>query len=133
MHEMNTQQGSPEHFVEDVNEGQVSEWEIEKHADELFRETPIYFRPRKRNDMDEIIALTIYNQHITLPIMHIKDNLFLVGPNRYNCELKAGHAMIKIGGGYQRFDEYVPRFQRQYQKKLVSLMITNNQSLEWVC
>lgn len=135
MQEVQNQQGTPEHYVDSTNvkNNQISEWEIEKQVDILFSETPIHFKPRRKNDLDENIAVCIYNQHITIPIMHIKENLYLVGPNRYNCDLKAGQAMIKAGGGYQRFDEYVPRFHRQFQKKLVSYMVTHNQSLEWVC
>lgn len=56
----------------------------------------------------------------------------MIGPNRQNCELRAGQAMIKVGGGHQRFDEYVPKNHRQFQKKLVTYMINNNESLEWV-
>lgn len=40
--------------------------------------------------------------------------------------------MILVGGGYQRFDVYVPKNQKQFQKKLVSHMINNKESLEWV-
>ena len=135
MLEVQNQQGTPEHFLDEtmLKSSQISEWEIEKQVDYLFKETPIVFKPRKKNELDEQIAICIYNQHITIPVAHIKDNLYLVGPNRYNCDLKAGNAMIKAGGGNQRFDEYVPRFHRQFQKKLVSHMATHNQSLEWVC
>lgn len=41
--------------------------------------------------------------------MHIKDKLYLIGPNRQNCEIKSGNPMILVGGGYQRFDTYVPK------------------------
>jgi len=94
------QQGTPLHYIDGLAKNQVTEMEIERHAHDLFADTPIPFRPRKGHDLDEKIALAIHNKYITLPVMHIRDNLYLVGPNRYNCELKAGNPMIKAGGGY---------------------------------
>ena len=121
-----------EHYAAQFDKYQVSERELENQCDELFHEAPIPFRPRKGNPLEEAIAEVIHRHRLTLPVIHIRDKLYLIGPNRQNCELKAGHAMIKAGGGYQRFDEYLLRNLRQHQKKLVSLMINNNQSLEWV-
>jgi len=40
---------------------------------------------------------------VKIPIVNIKDNLFLIGPNRCNCELRKDTVMIRVGGGYQRF------------------------------
>jgi len=73
----------------------------------------------------------MYN--ITIPIIHIKDKLYLIGPNRLNCEIRAGVVMVLVGGGYQRFEDYVPKNQRFFQKKLVTHMLNSNESLEWVC
>merc|ERR1711934_345720 len=46
--------------------------------------------------------------------------------------MKNDTAYVTVGGGVERFDEFVPRNQRKFQKKLVNHMIHNNQSLEWV-
>jgi uncharacterized protein with PhoU and TrkA domain len=110
----------------------VTEYEIEQQCDELFRTTPIPFRPRKGEILDESIAQIVYNQHVTIPIVHIRDGQYLIGPEKKNCVLKSGHVLVKVGGGSERFDEFVPRNHRGYQKKLTGYMIHNNQSLEWV-
>ena len=49
-----------------------------------------------------------------------------------NCDFRSGNAMIKVGGGYQRFDEYIVKNQRYHQKRLVTYMVNNQASLEWV-
>jgi hypothetical protein len=46
----------PEHFVNEFQKNQVTEFEIERESDELFRTTPIPFRPRKGEVLDESIA-----------------------------------------------------------------------------
>lgn len=45
--------------------------------------------------------------YITIPIVHIKNTLYLVGLTRIHIELKAGHVIANIGGGYERFEEYI--------------------------
>lgn len=62
MQEVQNQQGSPEHYLDNTQvKGNYNEWEIEKHVDDLFKETPIYFKPRRKSDLDENIAVCIYN------------------------------------------------------------------------
>ena len=84
------------------------------------------------NQLDNAIAQTIYDCNITIPITYINDRQYLIGPEKKNCLMKNDTAFVTVGGGVERFDEFVPRNQRQYQKKLVKHMIHNNQSLEWV-
>jgi len=57
-------------------------------CDEIFATAPIKFRPRKGNALDERIAELIEEYDIRIPIVHIKDNLYLIGSNRLNCILK---------------------------------------------
>ena len=74
----------------------------------------------------------VYQHNITVPIILIREKLYLVGSNRMTCDFRSDSAMIKVGGGYQRFDEYIVKNQRHHQKRLVTYMINNQASLEWV-
>jgi hypothetical protein len=44
---------------------------------------------------------------ITIPIVHIKNNLFLIGANRVNCDFKFGSVLVKVGGGSQKLVDYI--------------------------
>lgn len=133
-----------EHYVADFGNRGATEYEIETQVDELFRATPIPFKFENQappqvntqfgtvNQLDANIAQTIYDCNITIPITNINDKQYLIGPEKKNCLMKNDTAYVMIGGGVERFDEFVPRNQRKYQKKLVQHMIHNNQSLEWV-
>ena len=62
---------------------------------------------------------------------HIEKQLYLIGSARVNLELKR-FLMVRAGGGYEKFDEYVPHNHRYFQRSLVIHMIKSGESLEWV-
>lgn len=46
--------------------------------------------------------------------------------------MKRDFVMLRIGGGYEKFIEYVPRHHRYFERQLVIYMIKSGESLEWV-
>lgn len=101
-------------------------------CDELFKDEPIVFVPRKNNPIDQRIKILIIEYNLTIPIVHIKDRLYLIGCNRMTCELTRDQLMVRVGGGYERFEEYVPNNVRYFMRMLVVHMIKSGESLEWV-
>lgn len=45
--------------------------------------------------------------NITIPIIHIKGSLYLVGINKIHLEQKADYVIAQVGGGYQKFEPYI--------------------------
>jgi hypothetical protein len=41
--------------------------------------------------------------------------------------------MVRVGGGYVQFDEYIPNNHRFFERTLLVHMIKSQESLEWVC
>ena len=41
--------------------------------------------------------------------------------------------MVRVGGGYFRFDDFIPSQHRFFEKTLLMHMIKSKESLEWVC
>lgn len=77
--------------------------------------------------------LEVYGaQHITIPIIHIREKLYLIGSGRMTCDIRSEQAMVKVGGGYEKFEDYVAKNERYHQRRLVTYMINNQASLEWV-
>jgi len=97
----------------------ISEDEIDYQCDQLFRTAPIRFKPRRGHPLDERIAQIIAEKEITIPVVHIKDNLYLIGSNRCTCELKQDNVIVRLGGGNERFDSYVPYNHRLFERNLV--------------
>jgi hypothetical protein len=70
---------------------------------------------------------------IMIPIIWIKNDLYLVGSQKSTCQMKSGNVLIRQGASFEMFDQVVPGAQKYHQKVLVSHMISNDESLEWVC
>ena len=69
---------------------------------------------------------------ITIPILFIKDKLYLIGSSRINVDLKKDNLMLRVGGGFEKFNDYVPKNHRYFERSLVVHMIKSGESLEWV-
>jgi hypothetical protein len=65
--------------VGEVDFGGVTEQEIQEQCEQLFMKSPMAFVPRKGVKVDFEIKRMIDEMVITIPIIHIKDKLFLVG------------------------------------------------------
>lgn len=110
----------------------ITEEEVDKQCDELFQSTPIKFKPRKNMIVDEMISLFIKTLGIKIPIIWIKANLYLIGSQRLTCEIKKDQLILRVGGGYQKFQEWVIQNHRYFMRMLVIYMIKSGESLEWV-
>jgi hypothetical protein len=66
------------------------------------------------NQLDASIAQTIYDCNISIPITHINERQYLIGPEKKNCHMKNDTPYVTVGGGVERFDEFVPRNQRKF-------------------
>jgi len=62
----------------------ITEAELDEQCDDLFNDVPIKFVPRKNNKICEKIKFYIKELIITIPIVHIKSDLYLVGSERLN-------------------------------------------------
>lgn len=96
--------------------------------------TPIKFMPRKGNKIDEKIRFYIQELNITIPIDYIKGDLYLIGSDRLNIKQNSNNdsLMVRVGGGYVKFEEHFEKYDRYYQRMLVVHMIKSGESLEWV-
>lgn len=66
----------------------INEDELDLQCDELFMTSPIVFKPNKNIDIDVMLAKTIKELKITLPIVHIKEACYLIGSQRINFVVK---------------------------------------------
>lgn len=90
--------------------------------------------PRKANKIDEKIRFYIQELNITIPIDYIKGDLYLIGSDRLNIKQNSNNdsLMVRVGGGYVKFEEHFEKYDRYYQRMLVVHMIKSGESLEWV-
>jgi hypothetical protein len=88
---------------------------------------------RKGNILETRIQSILQVEGIMIPVIWIKNDLYLVGSQKATCQLKSGNVLIRQGVSFELFDQVLPGTQMYHQKVLVSHMISNDESLEWVC
>ena len=98
----------------------------------MFAQPPIEFRASRNIPIEAAMYEVYAQQHITIPIIHIREKLYLIGSGRMTCDYRSDTAMVKVGGGYEKFEDYVAKNERYHQKRLATYMINNQASLEWV-
>ena len=70
---------------------------------------------------------------ITIPIMYIKDRLYLIGSKRLSLDIQNKILVIRLDDGYyEKFVEYIAKNHRYHERALFLYMIKSGQSLEWV-
>lgn len=91
------------------------------------------FVPRKGVKVDYEIKRMIDEMVITIPIIHIKDKLYLVGIQKIHMDMKAEDVIAQIGGGYEKFELYIKKQHKILERGLIIKMIQSKESLEWIC
>ena len=79
----NTKIQNLETMLEDLDEEQ-----FEQKCLEFFANTPIKFKPKKGNKLEEEMSKIIKKKNVTIPVIHVRGQLYLIGSIRSNCELK---------------------------------------------
>jgi hypothetical protein len=75
----------PRLFAQDLEDGEVfgiTDDELDAQCAELFTDPPIEFLPRRSNPVDMTIAGVIDEYDLTVPIIHISGNTYLIGSVR---------------------------------------------------
>jgi len=85
----------------------VDQQNIQHCVDQLFTTAPIPFIPRPNEDLDRRIKDVIEHQDITIPIIWIKNKLYLVGLNKTELNCPGNDVTARIGGGFQNLQEYL--------------------------
>jgi hypothetical protein len=119
-------------LLEDADLMGLSEEEIDKQCQDMFGDPPIKFNQRPGEPVDELIAQYIDEMNITIPIVWIKDNFYLIGSQTLICEIKRNCLLIRIGGGYESFQEYVIKNDRYFQRSLIIYMIKSGENLDYI-
>ena len=72
----------------------------------------------------------IKRMKITIPVVHIRQQSYLVGISKVTLENKFQSIMIRVGGGgVERFDTYVPKNHRKMERQLIEYMSMSQQTL----
>jgi len=107
-------------------------------CDEIFTDPPVRFTPQKGNKTEELLAKMIKKHKVTLPIIHVRQNLYLIGSQKVSMDFKFNSIMVRpvnSGGMFsaqERFETYITKNHRKFERKLVNYMSGSQDSLQTV-
>ena len=81
--------------------------DINEYLQNIFNSAPIPFNARKGNKLEEQLKIVIDKYDIRIPIINIKNQLYLIGTHRVNCDFKYDQVLVKKGGGSQKIENYL--------------------------
>lgn len=136
-----------EHFADrsevDLNHLTEHNQDFLMKCDELFHSdygAPIPFIPETKGEksvveLDRAIQHKIQALDVRIPIIRCKtgSNVFLIGTTKTIISIKQDQIIVRVGGGYVQFDQYLPKNHRAHEIALLQMMIKSQNSLEWVC
>lgn len=111
----------------------LTEEDVETACDKIFgKEAPIKFKCRPGNKIEETLQKLMTKLNIRVPIVHVRAGIYLVGASKVNLEQKFNHIMVRKGGGTERFDYYMPKHHRKFERQLVQYMSISQSDLQTV-
>lgn len=99
-----------EHYAEgEVDLNQLTDADLDRLSEELFRNRPIPFMAKKGEnyDLEHEIERQIKELNVTIPICHVKGQIYLIGTQKLIIKCSADKLVVRVGGGYQQFSEYI--------------------------
>lgn len=73
--------------INQIHDAGISKEKFEANCNELFQQQVVQFNGRHRNQMDHQIEQLIEQVGSTIPILHIKDKLYLIGSERLTLDI----------------------------------------------
>lgn len=89
-------------LMSDVNSNGL----VSAQTEALFNKT-IDYSAQRGNDCDERLAELIKELNIRMPIKMIEDGKYMFGTRIVKANLEMRTVMVRVGGGYREFKEYV--------------------------
>jgi len=115
-----------EHFADGIVDlNTMTEDELDIKCDDLFNLYPIPFTAKKGENyvLEKEIERLIAQMNITIPIIHVRGQVYLIGTTKIIIQSRASQMMVRVGGGYVPFDEYIPNNHRLIERQLLIHMI----------
>ncbi len=68
--------------------------------------------------------------NVSLPVIRIANGKYLIGTESKMVMLKNSTCMVRVGGGFERMEDYIARNQESELEKIKKLMNDGNKSYD---
>lgn len=94
------------------------------------RNSPDRYRALKGDLVDEMLAKYINSMEISVPIRRLGDGFYLFGTRRIYAKVMNSKLVVRVGGGYMSFSEFIDTYALAELKKINELQATGEWDLE---
>ena len=75
-------------------------------TEDIFK-APIKYKPQRGNACDERLAELITQYNIRMPVCMVEQGKYMIGTRIVSANLEMNTVMVRVGGGYQEFYDYI--------------------------
>ncbi|CDW86537.1 growth arrest-specific protein 2 [Stylonychia lemnae] len=86
------------------------------------------YKSIRGDQVDEIVEKIVYEMDIQLPIIRILQGRYLIGTEYKMLMIKNDSCMVRVGGGFEKLEEYIMRNQDAELDKIKRMMVDNGKS-----
>ena len=95
---------------------------FEEASDEDLKQPSKSYKSVKGDLIDQAISKLINKHGFTLPIIRITQGRYLLGTESKAVLLKGNVCMVRVGGGFEKLEEYIGRSQDMECEKIRKIM-----------
>jgi hypothetical protein len=107
---------------------------LQDKALKFFSEPTIPFKPRKGVKLDDGLSKLVKRMNLRVPVIHVKDNQYLVGSQKVNLEIKNSGELMMV---HRNSRKSLEKFVQQHEFKMMELLYSETKetktSLSNVC
>lgn len=91
------------------------------------------YKPAKGDQVDEAMAQILNRLDLnSIPVIRISNGKYLIGTESKMVVLKNSSCMVRVGGGFEKMEEYISKHQDAELDKIRRNMNDNNKSYDEV-
>lgn len=88
------------------------------------------YKSVKGDQVDEAMEILINRFNVNLPVIRIGDGKYLIGTEQKMVVLRNSTCMVRVGGGFERMEDYIARNQESEIEKIKKIMNDQNKSYD---
>ena len=90
------------------------------------------YKSIRGDTVDEVVGNVVNKQDVKVPIIRMQAGKYLIGTESKLLIIKGQSVMVRIGGGFERLDEYLKRNEVNELEKIKKLMTDKKKTFNQV-
>lgn len=114
------------------DEDQREEYYTEMSDQPVHKKQKSIYKAKKGDEVDEAMEMVLNKFNFNLPVIRITDGKYLIGTETKMVMLRNSTCMVRVGGGFERMEDYIARNQDSELDKIRKMMSENGKTYDQV-